>query len=671
MSGDVQPRKRKDRRRKKDEEETGTPPPILTSPPEIVADNVTIHIYKESSTGGHWCARIIFFILLAVLVALTGIIIFEHRGTTDVDTPLAESRWASIFDGWVDDSPPSHDDESYDEKGSEEEEAEEEETAEHEEEGDDEEEEEEEEEEQNDVEARSAEDETEEEEEEEEGEADDEDDDDNNEEEETVKGDEDEDEDEDEGLGSEEEDEEVNEREYEEEEQEQEEGDDEDEANEAMASKEEAEEEDASNEEDEGVDQGESDMEEDNDFSHNFDDNDVLEEVDNKSGEENDEVESDVANEGVNDYYVSTEAAEASEEQEDEAFEEFVAIPGILEMDDYGAEPLEEVEDGEPEEDVNDIDIEPEVEEIEEESTSVAVKFGVGVALIVAAHFVLVRRWNNADTELTQLSHNDEAINLSRRNTIVAPTTVKQARTMLSDDENQTLATQGKRNYETLRFQYENLDTDSSVENVFMEKTSRPLEKTLTARTTQAANISEKHSKMMSSEEETEDMEDELETSDGERISGPEEYEEEEEEEEDDEGEDEIEDEEEVDEDVEDVDDSELVARLEAKYGKLATPQDSDAEEGLEDEEEEEIEDEEEEEIEDEDVAGWKRIKTPKDAPVVTKSVPATTDKSSMSTKQGMPTTRGGKGIYDFGNISTTDNVIVHEEREISQEIDD
>ena len=25
----------------------------------------------------------------------------------------------------------------------------------------------------------------------------------------------------------------------------------------------------------------------------------------------------------------------------------------------------------------------------------VAVKFGVGVALVVAAHFVLVRRWNN------------------------------------------------------------------------------------------------------------------------------------------------------------------------------------------------------------------------------------------------------------------------------------
>lgn len=30
----------------------------------------------------------------------------------------------------------------------------------------------------------------------------------------------------------------------------------------------------------------------------------------------------------------------------------------------------------------------------------VAVKFGVGVALVVAAHFVLVRRWNNGKFSL-------------------------------------------------------------------------------------------------------------------------------------------------------------------------------------------------------------------------------------------------------------------------------
>jgi len=55
----------------------------LISPINTTTEDVTIHIYKENSTGGHWCARIIFFVLLAVLVALIGIIIFEHRGTAD------------------------------------------------------------------------------------------------------------------------------------------------------------------------------------------------------------------------------------------------------------------------------------------------------------------------------------------------------------------------------------------------------------------------------------------------------------------------------------------------------------------------------------------------------------------------------------------------------------
>lgn len=66
-----------------DDEDTGTPPPTLINPTDTSAENVIIHIYKENSTGGHWCARIIFFILLAVLTGLIGIIILEHRGITD------------------------------------------------------------------------------------------------------------------------------------------------------------------------------------------------------------------------------------------------------------------------------------------------------------------------------------------------------------------------------------------------------------------------------------------------------------------------------------------------------------------------------------------------------------------------------------------------------------
>lgn len=88
-------------------------------------------MHKEGGTGGHWCARIIFFSLLAILVGLIGIILIEHRGAADgemgsstnrlqehfltrkflfhsVDTPVAESRWATVFDGWVDDVQLSH-----------------------------------------------------------------------------------------------------------------------------------------------------------------------------------------------------------------------------------------------------------------------------------------------------------------------------------------------------------------------------------------------------------------------------------------------------------------------------------------------------------------------------------------------------------------------------------
>lgn len=46
-------------------------------------DNLTIHVHKEGGTGGHWCARIIFFALFTVLIGLVGLIILETRGTTD------------------------------------------------------------------------------------------------------------------------------------------------------------------------------------------------------------------------------------------------------------------------------------------------------------------------------------------------------------------------------------------------------------------------------------------------------------------------------------------------------------------------------------------------------------------------------------------------------------
>lgn len=62
----------------------GTPPPTLVNPsPDPLAENLTIHVHKEGGTGGHWCARLIFFALLAILVGLIGVILIEHRGAAD------------------------------------------------------------------------------------------------------------------------------------------------------------------------------------------------------------------------------------------------------------------------------------------------------------------------------------------------------------------------------------------------------------------------------------------------------------------------------------------------------------------------------------------------------------------------------------------------------------
>lgn len=86
-------------------------------------DDVHLHVQEEHGTGGHWCARVIFFALMAILLSLVGLIILENRGlsnsknhsslilrnlthfhysiNTIVDTPLSESRFSNYFDGWV------------------------------------------------------------------------------------------------------------------------------------------------------------------------------------------------------------------------------------------------------------------------------------------------------------------------------------------------------------------------------------------------------------------------------------------------------------------------------------------------------------------------------------------------------------------------------------------
>nr|XP_023017025.1 aspartyl/asparaginyl beta-hydroxylase [Leptinotarsa decemlineata] len=110
MSGDVQPRKRKDKKRRKDDEPVPvqTHTPIYTS--NLVNDDVNIHVHKESGTGGGICAKLVFFVLLSALAVLIGLIITEHRGLTDLETADSESKFSQIFEGWIDSSSNSHDD---------------------------------------------------------------------------------------------------------------------------------------------------------------------------------------------------------------------------------------------------------------------------------------------------------------------------------------------------------------------------------------------------------------------------------------------------------------------------------------------------------------------------------------------------------------------------------
>lgn len=67
-----------------------------------------MHIEKEIETGGHWCAKVVFFILLSVLVGLVALIVLESRGINDVATKDTDSRFSQYFEGWVEE-PKDHD----------------------------------------------------------------------------------------------------------------------------------------------------------------------------------------------------------------------------------------------------------------------------------------------------------------------------------------------------------------------------------------------------------------------------------------------------------------------------------------------------------------------------------------------------------------------------------
>ncbi|KAJ6642915.1 Aspartyl/asparaginyl beta-hydroxylase [Pseudolycoriella hygida] len=73
-------------------------------------DDIQFHVHSDHGTGGHWCAKILFFSLMTVLLGLIGLILLENRGLSDLDTPLSESRFANYLEGWVDEEREIHND---------------------------------------------------------------------------------------------------------------------------------------------------------------------------------------------------------------------------------------------------------------------------------------------------------------------------------------------------------------------------------------------------------------------------------------------------------------------------------------------------------------------------------------------------------------------------------
>ena len=43
----------------------------------------TFHVHKDGGTGGNFLAKIVFFVLMAALVVMVGLVITEYRGSTD------------------------------------------------------------------------------------------------------------------------------------------------------------------------------------------------------------------------------------------------------------------------------------------------------------------------------------------------------------------------------------------------------------------------------------------------------------------------------------------------------------------------------------------------------------------------------------------------------------
>ncbi|KAJ8934850.1 hypothetical protein NQ314_013121 [Rhamnusium bicolor] len=520
MSGDVQPRKRKDKKRRKDEGEqipTQTHAPLSTNSSN---DDLNIHIHKEGGTGGGLCAKLVFFVLLSAIAVLIGMIITEYRGQTDVDTVDTESRFSQIFEGWIDASPDHHDHDIEEDLEDHVLDHDEEEDVDNNSEPEDEDDEHESSQEEDEEELISADNEISEEDEDNEEDQDEDEEQDDQTLEESEENQLDQDEDDDEVQGSEEEERET----YE----------------------------DSNEKEDEDV-----EADEDDDEDHDDDEQELQnidsEEKENDNDDELDDEEDEISAENKSD--------EGEEEYDDDDDNDKVD-------EDDADEHNEKVPDTAKKIKIRDVgNDEAPPNEKQQESSGMAVKLGVGVALLVVAHLVLVRKWRSApDDKPSKEESKEPTPDLSRRNTIVVPPTYQEVEQDIEQEEEENFSVKFSlknciKKHEQTDYSDEEVSEEESRDEPKSAKTKyQELRSTYTRSLTPEGEI-DYHKP---SETYDDEYEDNIEDEADEEVSEEEEDDEEGDEEEDEEG-----DEEDESENEEFDEDEELLKRLEAKYGKL------------------------------------------------------------------------------------------------------
>ncbi|GLV43168.1 Aspartyl beta-hydroxylase [Carabus blaptoides fortunei] len=532
MSGDVQPRKRKDKRRKKEDlvGQEDVPIPTVVPPPQVNED-FNIHVHNDHGTGGGLCAKLVFFILLSALAIFIGSVITQNRGLTDLDTPASESRFANIFSGWIDDSVNSHDDDHYagvnfeDKHGDVHEDDDEHQLS-------------------NEEHHESAED--------------------AHGSEEDVHGSEEDAHESEEENHVSEEDEEENEK------------DDVDEDQQVKDN--------GSNEETDSQKDDQDEIENDQSHEDNNVDNDVMDELENASE----------APSNVDDTPEESTQEDTFTSKEQEIVEEDSAETNI---EDFSEEEVTDNTAG-----VEELEKEEEVPEVEEDNSSVAVKFGVGVALVVVAHIVLVRKWRSGQQNANKSAKEEVNAEMSRRNTIIPVSTpdqlaqeIQNAEDEYSEEDEEELEEESEEEIITPTHKYMQFRTDYSrpsfAEDIVKQridsvKNAEPNVKYYNKKTDDVKQTDDNND---DGDELEEEEEDELEEDNNEEVDegdgeiGNVEIENDDIEgecheemerggadvksDEDGEGDDA---EEEDSEDISDVDDDELLKKLEARYGKLS-----------------------------------------------------------------------------------------------------